>query len=145
MREFALYLGMNPEEDKDLLWIAVDAMTAKLPEHWEELKAENGQSYYYFKRTGQTQWEHPLDEYYRGLYAKLRKDKIARRLRVDPTAADRGDASRSCAPTAVAGRAMLPGTAALFSAAPPPPARGRSRGRRRRGGPRRPRPPRAGR
>ena len=119
VREFALYLGMNPEEDKDLLWIAVDAMTAKLPEHWEELKAENGQSYYYFKRTGQTQWEHPLDEYYRGLYAKLRKDKIARRLRGDPTAADRGDARRSCAPTAVAGRAMLPGTAALFPAAVP--------------------------
>jgi hypothetical protein len=107
---------MNPDEDKDLLWIAVDAMTAKLPDHWEEHKAENGQTYYYFKRTGQTQWEHPLDEYYRGLYAKLKKEKVARRI----PAAYRGDARRSCAPAAVpAGRAVLPGTAANFSAAVP--------------------------
>ncbi len=122
VREFALYLGMNPDEDKDLLWIAVDAMTAKLPEHWEELKAENGQSYYYFKRTGQTQWEHPLDDYYRGLYAKLKKDKATRRFLIDSTSAVRGDARRSCAPTAasaVLARAMLPGTAAPFSAAVP--------------------------
>jgi hypothetical protein len=120
VREFALYLGMNPDDDKDLLWIAVDAMTAKLPEHWEELKAENGQSYYYFKRTGQTQWEHPLDEYYRSLYAKLKKDKVARRFPTDSAAADRGDARRSCAPTAVSsGRAMLPGAVAHFAAAVP--------------------------
>lgn len=118
MREFAIYLGMNPDEDKDLLWIAVDAMTAKLPEHWEELKAENGQSYFYFKRTGQTQWDHPLDEYYRGLYAKLKKEKVARRLPADATAAERGDAHRSCAATAVSGRVMLPGAVAHFAAVP---------------------------
>ena len=43
VKEFAAYLGMDAEEDKDLLWIAVDAMTAKLPDHWEELTSETGQ------------------------------------------------------------------------------------------------------
>jgi hypothetical protein len=53
-------------------------MTAKLPEHWQELKAEDGRSYYYYHRTGQTQWDHPLDDYYRNLYAKLKKEKLDR-------------------------------------------------------------------
>jgi hypothetical protein len=79
VKEFAEYLGIDVEQDKDLLWIAVDAMTAKLPEHWVEVKPETGQSYFYFKRTGHTQWEHPLDEYYRGLYIKLKQEKENRK------------------------------------------------------------------
>ena len=55
VKEFADYLGMDVEVDKDLLWIAVDAMTAKLPEHWEELASPDGQTYYHFLRTGHTQ------------------------------------------------------------------------------------------
>jgi hypothetical protein len=31
---FAEYLGMNLAEDRDLLWIAVEAMTAPLPPNW---------------------------------------------------------------------------------------------------------------
>ena len=53
-------------------------MTAKLPEHWQEFKGEGDRSYYYYHRTGQTQWEHPLDDYYRNLYLKLKSEKLAR-------------------------------------------------------------------
>ncbi len=34
VREHALYLGMNLQEDEDLLWIAKEALQAPLPEGW---------------------------------------------------------------------------------------------------------------
>ena len=32
--QFAKYLGMDPEADRDLLWIASQALNAKLPNDW---------------------------------------------------------------------------------------------------------------
>lgn len=55
VEEFAAYLGMNLEEDRDLLWVAVEAMTAPLPENWSEHNTRDGQPYYYNKRTDHTQ------------------------------------------------------------------------------------------
>lgn len=76
VEEFAVYLGMDLAEDRDLLWVAVEAMTAPLPENWSEHNTRNGQPYYYNKRTDHTQWEHPMDEYHRGLYKKLKAEKL---------------------------------------------------------------------
>lgn len=36
IEEYAVYLGMNPEEDVDLLYIAEWALTAPLPDGWTE-------------------------------------------------------------------------------------------------------------
>ncbi|EKX41766.1 hypothetical protein GUITHDRAFT_48426, partial [Guillardia theta CCMP2712] len=65
---FAVYLGMDPEEDEEFLWIAVEAMIAPLPKNWSEHEARDGRVYFYNRRTDHTQWEHPMDEYHRSLY-----------------------------------------------------------------------------
>ena len=72
---FAEYLGMEVAADRDLLWIAVEAMTAPLPPNWTQHETKDGQPYYYNQRTDHTQWEHPMDEYHRGLYKKLKTEK----------------------------------------------------------------------
>jgi hypothetical protein len=33
--EYAKFLGMDPEEDRDLLWIAKESLKAPLPENWK--------------------------------------------------------------------------------------------------------------
>ena len=55
VRSMAAYLGMDPTEDADLLWIAVDAAAAPLPRYWRELHTPNGTPYYHCFRTRQTQ------------------------------------------------------------------------------------------
>lgn len=37
-----VYLGMDPKEDVDLLWIADEALTAGEPEGWSEMQARSG-------------------------------------------------------------------------------------------------------
>ena len=69
---FAQYLGMDPAEDEHLLWVAVEAMTSPLPDHWSEYKTDAGEVYYYNMRTRISQWEHPLDDYHKGLFLRLK-------------------------------------------------------------------------
>ncbi len=38
---YAQYLGMDPEQDEDLLWIAHLALTAPLPAGWTEHEVRN--------------------------------------------------------------------------------------------------------
>ena len=73
--EFAEYLGMDPVEDGDLLWIAEQARNAPLPAPWSEHQGEDGNTYYYNSATDDSVWEHPLDEYYRNLYRKHKDEK----------------------------------------------------------------------
>ena len=47
---FAVYLGMDPEEDEEFLWIAVEAMIAPLPKNWSEHEARDGRVYFYNRR-----------------------------------------------------------------------------------------------
>ena len=70
--EYAVYLGMDPKEDADLLWIASEALTAAEPEGWAEQMDPNGNVYYFNETTGQSSRQHPLDEYYQNLYLKLK-------------------------------------------------------------------------
>ena len=83
---FAQYLGMDPSEDGHLLWVAVEAMTSPLPDHWSEYKTDAGQVYYYNMRTRISQWEHPLDDYHRSLFLRLK----ARSERAEEDVAEEG-------------------------------------------------------
>merc|ERR1719424_656344 len=73
--EYAVYLGMEPTEDTDLLWIAEEALTAGEPKGWTEQMDPNGNLYYYNATTGQASRQHPLDEYYQNLYLKLKMQR----------------------------------------------------------------------
>ena len=74
--EYAEYLGMDPKEDADLLWIAEEALTSVEPEGWIEKMDPNGQPFYYNVSTGQSSRQHPLDEHYKSLYLKLKTQRM---------------------------------------------------------------------
>jgi chromosome segregation ATPase len=66
--EHARFLGMDPEEHEHLLWIAEEALTAQLPENWEQGVSDDGTPYHFNTKTNESMWEHPLDEHYRQLF-----------------------------------------------------------------------------
>ncbi|KAG5509848.1 hypothetical protein JKF63_07493 [Porcisia hertigi] len=73
--EYGKWLGMELPEDMPLLWIAREGLKAPLPEHWKACKSEKGELYYFNFKTGQSIWDHPSDEHYRGLL-KTEKTKL---------------------------------------------------------------------
>ena len=69
-------LGMDPQEDADLLWVAEQALAAPVPANWEEhLDEASGELYYANLVTGVSTWEHPHLESFRALYAQLRGER----------------------------------------------------------------------
>lgn len=70
--EAAKVLELNLLRDTALLWIAEEFWLSPLPDHWEEvIQEEEGGAYhtvyYVNSQSGVTQWEHPLEQYYKGL------------------------------------------------------------------------------
>ena len=59
---------MNPEEDKDLLWIAKEGIKADVPSPWIQLENDEGKAFFYNTETKDSTWVHPLDVYYKRLY-----------------------------------------------------------------------------
>jgi hypothetical protein len=72
---FAHYIGIELENEKDLLWIAEEAFE-KLPDCWEFGVADEGENegipYFFNTITEQSVWNHPLEAQYR---AKLKRER----------------------------------------------------------------------
>jgi WW domain len=77
VREYAIYLGMDPDRHPELLFLAKYAMDAELPAEWTAHLDANGVEYFHNTMTGVSQYEHPLDEPYMKLYNDLRAKKDA--------------------------------------------------------------------
>ena len=75
IKEYAVWLGMDLENEKDLLWIASEGLKAPLPEDWKPCRSPEGDIYYFNFSTGESVWDHPCDEYYRKLYQDEKKKK----------------------------------------------------------------------
>ncbi|KAL4173264.1 hypothetical protein KRP22_008417 [Phytophthora ramorum] len=72
--EYATWLGMDLEAERDLFWIAREGLKAPLPENWKPCKTTDTEEIYYFNfGTGQSTWDHPCDEFYRNLYEEHKK------------------------------------------------------------------------
>ncbi|DBA00884.1 TPA: hypothetical protein N0F65_008527 [Lagenidium giganteum] len=75
--EYATWLGMDLEAEKDLLWIAREGLKAPLPENWKPCKTTDTEEIYYFNfLTGNSTWDHPCDEFYRNLYEEHKKKRL---------------------------------------------------------------------
>lgn len=74
--EYAHWIGMDRDKDKDLFWIAREALLAPLPADWKPCKIKGSDDIYYFNfATGESKWDHPSDEYYKTLFLQ-EKEKI---------------------------------------------------------------------
>jgi len=77
--EYAVYLGMNLEEDIHLLWIADEALQAEDPEGWVQCESPNGDMYYTNPVTQQVLWQHPLDYTYQQKYLQAKAGNATNR------------------------------------------------------------------
>jgi centrosomal protein CEP164 len=82
--EYAKFLGMNLDEDQDLLWIAKAGLTTTLPQQWRPCLAspESDEVFYFNFVTGESIWEHPCDSMHQKMYLK---EKAKRAVRVIAT------------------------------------------------------------
>jgi hypothetical protein len=72
--EYAKFLGMNIQDDRDkeLLWIAKEAMAAALPAGWTQHEDKDGFVFFYNAATEQSTYEHPMDDFYRKVYQRAK-------------------------------------------------------------------------
>lgn len=75
IEEFGKWLGCELPQDKPLLWIAEEALTAKIPPPWKYYcrKDGSGQPFYFNPETGESLWDHPLDKKYKELFQQEKK------------------------------------------------------------------------
>jgi|EP00945_MAST-04E_sp_MAST-4E-sp1_P008556 hypothetical protein len=71
--EFAKYLGIDPNRESSLLWIAQEAISAPLPSGWTDHTDESGNVYFYHAPTQESTWVHPLDDHYKHLVKRLQR------------------------------------------------------------------------
>ena len=74
--EYAKWLGMDLDKDKDLFWVAKEGLMAPLPKNWKPCKTKETEDIYYFNfATGESTWDHPCDGYYKRLFEEAKKKK----------------------------------------------------------------------
>lgn len=75
IEEFAVWLGADPKQDRELFWIAKDALKAKIPAPWKFYQRKDGQGepFYFNPVTGESLWDHPLDQHFRDLMKEEKK------------------------------------------------------------------------
>ena len=72
VEEFALYLGIDPATEPQLMWIAEHCRVAPLPANWVEYFTGEGDSYFYNAGCNTTVWHHPLDLFFKQLVQERR-------------------------------------------------------------------------
>ena len=53
LKEYARILGINPEDEPGLMWIAKEGLNAPLPEEWKPCQNDQGDVYYFNFKTGE--------------------------------------------------------------------------------------------
>ncbi|XP_023016236.2 centrosomal protein 164 isoform X1 [Leptinotarsa decemlineata] len=75
IRDYATKIGIDPDSEPQLLPLAAEGLMKALPPGWKPCYDDKSKSYYYYNNlTKKTQWEHPLDDIYRGLVKKARTE-----------------------------------------------------------------------
>ncbi|AAZ11359.1 hypothetical protein, conserved [Trypanosoma brucei brucei TREU927] len=65
LHEYAEFIGIDVKEEKHLLWIAREGLQTPLPEEWKACRTGDEEPYYFNFRTGESSWDHPLDDMFR--------------------------------------------------------------------------------
>ncbi|KAG5481883.1 hypothetical protein LSCM4_06962 [Leishmania orientalis] len=65
LEEYAEYIGIDPAKEPELMWIAKEGLRAALPDGWRACQTEDNEVYYFNFQTGESLWDHPMDEHYK--------------------------------------------------------------------------------
>ena len=77
IQEYAVFLGMNPEEDQEFFYIAKEGLKAPLPSPWKPCKTADGEIFYFNFSTSEAAWDHPCDEFYRKQFQEAKASREA--------------------------------------------------------------------
>ncbi|KAF4667649.1 hypothetical protein FOZ61_008037 [Perkinsus olseni] len=78
VRDYALWLGLT-DDDRDLFWIAVQALTTPIPEPWVQCQTASGDVFFHNSKTKESVWDHPFDSFYQQAVTKYKKGKCNRK------------------------------------------------------------------
>ncbi|XP_072310905.1 uncharacterized protein [Eucyclogobius newberryi] len=73
VRDYANEIGIDPDTEPELMWLAREGAIAPLPSGWKPCQDVTGDIYYFNFSTGDSSWEHPGDESYRNLVLQERE------------------------------------------------------------------------
>ena len=79
IQEYAVYIGLDPSQDSDLLYIAREGLKAPLPVPWKPCETQDGAVFYFNFETQESLWEHPCDLFYKERARELKAAKAKRR------------------------------------------------------------------
>ncbi|XP_048258374.1 centrosomal protein of 164 kDa-like isoform X2 [Haliotis rufescens] len=71
--EYAQIIGLDPNVEPHLMWIAKEGINAPLPENWKPCQDPEQNIYYFNFATGESIWDHPCDEFYRAMVVEERR------------------------------------------------------------------------
>lgn len=75
VRNYAEWLGMDPDVDADMMYLAREGLKAPLQNGWKPCQNAEGEIFYFNFETGESSWDHPADETYRTLVADKKREK----------------------------------------------------------------------
>ncbi|NXS41568.1 CE164 protein, partial [Balaeniceps rex] len=78
IQDFAREIGIDPEKEPELIWLAREGIVAPLPAEWKPCQDITGDIYYFNFANGQSTWDHPCDDRYRELVIQEREKLLAR-------------------------------------------------------------------
>ncbi|CAJ1066139.1 centrosomal protein of 164 kDa-like isoform X1 [Xyrichtys novacula] len=73
IQDYAREIGIDPDTEPELLWLAKEGIVAPLPPEWKPCQDVTGDIYYFNFSSGQSTWDHPCDEHYRRLVTQERE------------------------------------------------------------------------
>ena len=73
VKNYAEWLGLDPKEDTDLMYLAKEGLKAPLKDGWKPCTNSDNEIFYFNFLTGQTSWTHPADEAYRTMVQEKKR------------------------------------------------------------------------
>jgi centrosomal protein CEP164 len=89
--EYAEFIGIDVEFDRDLFYIAREGLCAVPPEPWKACQAEGTEDVFYFNfDTGESVWDHPCDNIYREKVLEAMEERVLVPLTLQLDATEQG-------------------------------------------------------
>ncbi|KPA76251.1 hypothetical protein ABB37_07993 [Leptomonas pyrrhocoris] len=99
LEEYAEFIGIDPAKEPELMWIAREGLRAPLPEGWRACQTDDNEVYYFNFQTGDSLWDHPMDEHY--------KEKVTTERAKHRGGGGKGGSALGAAAAAIAGPASI--------------------------------------
>ncbi|EER16450.1 conserved hypothetical protein [Perkinsus marinus ATCC 50983] len=78
IEDYALWLGLDNVKDRDLFWIARQALRTPIPHPWVQCQTASGDVFFHNTKTKESVWDHPYDQYYQQAVEQYKRGKISR-------------------------------------------------------------------